>query len=567
LIGAGASLAACGGDDTNGGTPDGGTDGGTDVTTDRGAPDTSVTDTSVTDAPEDAADAACVAPKTTCSGACVDTSTDTSNCGACGHACATGAACKSGHCDNDIATVAAGEEIACAVKFDGTVWCWGSNQMGALGTAPSASDLSCGQEHCNKVPQKVLAGAAMVDTGWQFACATKTDGSVWCWGRNTFGQIGHAPGTGGDVICDDANVFVQDPGESQIALADGGTTGVYCNPTPSQVALPGGAKAAAVSTGYLVACARTVGTTSDAGVVAGDVYCWGSNSYDGVGAYSDAGAAVPTPTKVSGFNGDVVDLQVAIGSRDACALKQDGTVWCWGDNRFGRTGAVAGSGDDCPLGVCSPIPVQVKVQAASDAGADAGDIGLGAPLTDVIHVRAGAASGCALKTDGTVWCWGYDGYATLADNGPYDSSQHPGARKIPALPSSIKGIAQHLNAVFATDGTGAVWGWGDNTFGQLGNGTLTSAPCPVVLFDGGACVSPPVTLTGLNAFRTLAAGAWFGVGVKQDGSVLAWGRNTHAQLGHLPGTSNDTTCTGPAQQGFTPDTASCNPTPTAVTFP
>src|SRR5205085_11923442 len=140
----------------------------------------------------------------------------------------------------------------------------------------------------------------------------------------------------------------------------------------------------------------------------------------------------------------------------------------------------------------------------------------------------GGATGCAVRTDGTVFCWGFDGLAQLGDNGPYDPVQHPGARQVPGLPTSIKLITKNAATAFATDGTGAVWGWGDNTLGELGTGTLNGVKCPTT-FDGGACVAPPATVPALAGSKVIATGAFSGLALKADESVVAWGRNSHGQ--------------------------------------
>src|SRR5205085_12386929 len=112
-----------------------------------------------------------------------------------------------------------------------------------------------------------------------------------------------------------------------------------------------------VSAGWAAACARTA-PKSDGGAAGGDVYCWGMNSFAQLGALDgDAGAGIPTPQKVAGFTSDVVDVQIALTTRNVCVRRQDNTVWCWGDNRLGRSGVVEGTGDGCG-GNCSGTPTE-----------------------------------------------------------------------------------------------------------------------------------------------------------------------------------------------------------------
>jgi alpha-tubulin suppressor-like RCC1 family protein len=262
---------------------------------------------------------------------------------------------------------------------------------------------------------------------------------------------------------------------------------------------------------------------------------------------------------MSVFTGDVIDLHVALGSHHACAVRTAGTVYCWGDDQQGRLGTLPGTDVDCVGNICTPTPVQVKTQTVVDAGGDAaGDIVVGAALTAVKSVRAGAGASCALKSDGSVWCWGNDALAALADKGPYSEAfAHPGARQILQIPVT-KILAHHAGTAFAIDSTGSAFGWGENTFGELGIGKVTGAQCPVGL-DAGTCTYPPVLAA--PHLRDISAGSHLTVALKSDDTVWAWGRNGHAQLGHAPTTGGDSTCTGPLES------APCNPTPSQITMP
>jgi alpha-tubulin suppressor-like RCC1 family protein len=559
------AVTACGGDDVAATPSDGGPlDAARDTSLPRndsgGGDDAAPLGDGAIDAGEDGeggdAGIYCALPQLRCNGICVSIDSSNANCGACGRACPGAATCSGGHCSSAVAKVAAGEKFACAVKYDGTVWCWGSNDFGVLGVAPSSADQTCGAHHCNKTPQQItgLTDVASIAAGTQVACAAKKNGSVWCWGKNQYGELGHAPGTAGDVSCADGS--------------DGGAT-VSCNPTPAQVSFPASAMIAGVSAGEDVVCARTVPAASDAaadaGAQGGDVYCWGDNVHDTVGLLGPDGAVdpthqpTPTPNKVSVFTSDVIDVHVALGSHHACAVRAAGTVWCWGDDGEGRIGTLPGTDIDCTGGICTPNPMQIKLQTVVDAGGDAaGDTVLGAALSGAKMVRVGAEASCALKSDGSVWCWGSDQLAALADKGPYaDPFAHPGARQILQIPA-VKSIARHGATSFAIDSTGSAFAWGENSFGELGTGKTAGAACPVGL-DAGTCISPPVLAQ--PHLRDLSAGVHLVVAIKDDDTVWAWGKNGQSELGHAPGASGDTTCSGPFES------ASCNATPSEVTFP
>jgi alpha-tubulin suppressor-like RCC1 family protein len=314
-----------------------------------------------------------------------------------------------------------------------------------------------------------------------------------------------------------------------------------------------------VQAGAGIVCVQTRGTPLGGGAYEGDVYCWGNNSHDTIGLPVAAGEVITTPNEIGGFAGDVVSLALSGDTRHACAVRHDGSVWCWGDDYQGRIGAVEGTGITGPgeNGYCHPDPVEVRVDGDADAGADAGDISLGAPLGSATSVVVGDGTSCALRLDGSVWCWGNDNLGGLGDLGPYVGSQHPGARMALGLPSNVTGLSRHWYATFATDGAGAVHGWGDDTYRELAAGPVGSFGCD----DAGLCFSPPVVLPTLAGAVSLASGLGSGLLQTANAELFAWGANEHGQLGHPPGTAGDTTC---AEYGVT---GACNATPVQVPLP
>ena len=151
---------------------------------------------------------------------------------------------------------------------------------------------------------------------------------------------------------------------------------------------------------------------------------------------------------------------IGTGSKHTCVVKTDGTVWCWGLNDRGQLGDNTTNE--------SSTPVQVK-----------GPGGTGT-LTTVTEITAGLQHSCAVKTDGTVWCWGLNDKGQLGDNTTTDSihprpSQRVGRNRNPHHRHQRRRRRQHTCAV-KTDGT--VWCWGLNNKGQLGNNTTTDSGHP-----------------------------------------------------------------------------------------
>jgi alpha-tubulin suppressor-like RCC1 family protein len=231
----------------------------------------------------------------------------------------------------------------------------------------------------------------------------------------------------------------------------------------------------------------------------GSVWSWGSNASGQLGTGSTQPSA--SPQLVSGISGTVT--QVAAGWYHSLALASDGTVWAWGDNQYGELG-------DGNV-IQSDTPVQLG-------------------LSDVTQIAAGDDWSLALRSDGTVWAWGNNQYNELGAQVP-DVSK---ASDVPVQVAGLSGVTQIAAgasfgmAVQTTVKLGflrhSLWTWGQNTFGQVGNGQLTDFNSP-----GG--VINPYQVTGIPAPATIAAGFEFAMMVGTDGSVWGWGENLGGNLG------------------------------------
>ena len=147
-------------------------------------------------------------------------------------------------------------------------------------------------------------------------------------------------------------------------------------------------------------------------------------------------------------------------------------------------------------------------------------------LTGVVQIAAGYQHVLALKSDGTVWAWGYNFFRELGDGTQTD-------RATPFQIPGLTGIAQVSASYYdsmALGSDGSVWAWGHNGFGELGDGTTTNRPTPV-------------KLPGLSGVTQISAGYEHGLAVKSDGTVWAWGNNAFGQLG--VGTNDQPRLPGP----------------------
>lgn len=355
-------------------------------------------------------------------------------------------------------TLATGTSHTCAIVESGTVKCWGENLAGALGNDTIENSSS-------PVTVTGISTATAVTAGNGWSCALLQGGSIDCWGANSFGKLGN--GLQADSwkpvkvsgISDAVRVFagqfhtcavlgggeIKCWGENmQGALGDGTT-----NDSSTPVTVSGISNAVAVS----ASCGNTDETC--AVLADGTVKCWGDNTYGQLGDGTTNNSLVPV--SVVGVT-DAVGISV--GGSTACALLAHGRIECWGSN-----GNELGNGTTTIAGFSAPSPVS--------------------GVTSAIDVSASSAS-CALLAGGTVRCWGNNAYGRLGNGTTLDSN----------VPIEVPGIT-HANAIATHGGRhacaamadGQVLCWGDNGYGELGDGSTTASWVPVAVkfasADGG----------------------------------------------------------------------------------
>lgn len=310
-----------------------------------------------------------------------------------------------------------------ALKSDGSVWAWGNNQYGQLGIGTAISLSS---------PARIsgISQASAVAAGYSYSVALKSDGTVWSWGSNELGQFGN------------------------------GTSDTPVSSIPVQA--KGVVNAKAISTGDY----HTVALLKDGSVIA-----WGNNQHGQLGMatsdqcmqWSAQWSCSKTPIKVPNLDNVV---SIASGSDHVLALKADGTVWAWGSNNSGQLGD--GTTAD------SPIPKLVE------------------SLTGVVAIVARSNHSLALRSDGTVWAWGWNdkrqlGYSTtqictIPLWGSVPCSKSPAQVAALSDVSAISGGNAH-NLALKTDGS--VWAWGYGYYGQLGNNATRDSNIPVRVIGSG----------------------------------------------------------------------------------
>ncbi len=329
----------------------------------------------------------------------------------------------------------------------GSVWCWGRNTDGQLGDGTTVDRVT-------SVPVQNLTGASQVSCGDAHTCALNSNGTVWCWGGNRVGQLG-----------------------------DGTRT---TRLTPVQVV--GLSGVTQISSGGGHTCARRT---------AGTAWCWGDNDFGQLGDGTTLDRL--TPGRVAGLTGVA---QASAGEDHTCVRLTSGAVRCWGSNSNGQLGDGTRR--------TRLVPVAVR--------------GLPGIVT---QVQVGNQHSCARRADGTVWCWGRNDSGQLGDG---TTVSRLVATK--SLMSKAVEIAGGGSGTCARTSANRAKCWGRNGSGQLGNGTVADSVIPVAV-------------VGLAGVSGVSAGGEHTCAVLTDTTVRCWGANEAGQLGS--GTTQNSLVPTPVQ--------------------
>lgn len=396
--------------------------------------------------------------------------------------------------DSLFLSIAAGSHHSCALHRNGAISCWGRNQNGQLGAEAKAE----GQKKAAGI-----ADAKAIAAGAGHSCAVRGNGEVWCWGRNLYGQLGNGQSA-----------------DSQIPVRTREIT-----------------DAADITAGIAHTCISHK---------SGSVSCWGWNNSGQLGngqkgeTVDDNSADSATPVSVAGISDAIV---VRAGNLHTCALRRDGTISCWGHNWVGVLGNGESSDPQDTHSADSALPVEV--------------IG----IDDAIDIAAGRNHTCALHQDGTVSCWGHNYYAQLG-NGRY---RYGADSSVPVKVSSIDdatAVDAGSDHTCALRTGGTVLCWGDNESRQLGrNQTRRFSRLPVQVEgiadvtdisvgsfhtcalhqDGAVSCWGSDEHIGLNSedsripdieqVASVKSGRRHTCVLHEDGTVTCWGDNYFGQLG------------------------------------
>jgi alpha-tubulin suppressor-like RCC1 family protein len=323
-------------------------------------------------------------------------------------------------------------------------------------------------------------GAISISAGGEHTCAVMVDHTARCWGRNTYfgryGQLGNNTTTNSSVPAK-----VVDPADTTTAL--GGI--------------------ASISAGTGTTCAVMTDSTAR---------CWGNNTNGALGnnttTDSLVAATVVDPADTTQALSGIASITA--GVTVTCALMTDSTARCWGNNTYGQLGNNTNTNSSVPVTVVDPADT---TQA----------------LGGIASITSGANHACALMTDSTARCWGFNAYGQLGNNTNTDASVPVTVVDPADLTTALGGIASitaeaAATCALMTDHTARCWG--RNNIGQLGNNTNTNSSVPVTVVD------PADTTTALGGIASITTGGIHACAVMTDHTApRCWGTNAYGQLG------------------------------------
>jgi alpha-tubulin suppressor-like RCC1 family protein len=336
------------------------------------------------------------------------------------------------------AWISAGSNHSLAIDAGGEVFAWGNNGYGQLGTGNTANKSV--PTHINK---SGFENIVMVSAGYQHSLALQSNGTVWTWGNNDYGQLGN--------------------NSSNTSL-----TPVALTSLPDNII--------AVSAGNNFSLALT----SD-----GYIWAWGDNQYGQLGTGSTTSS--PFPVKVyyndqSDYRGDFI--AISAGGYHSLGLTSSSTVWTFGGNQSGQLG------DNTLVNKFNPVPVQ-----RSEGGT----------LSDIIAISAGLDFNLALSSSFNVWAWGNNNGGQLGNNSVTNSSMAVTVKTSSGtLLTNVNTVAAGNTHSLVLRSDKSIWAWGSNAYGQLGTTNNTSSTYATQVMSSNGTVFMNSTAISAGGYHSIA---------------------------------------------------------------
>jgi alpha-tubulin suppressor-like RCC1 family protein len=414
--------------------------------------------------------------------------------------------------------ISAGNYHTCVILDNGAVSCWGYGGSGAIGNGVFSNQLS------PTLTNSLGSGrtAVAISSGGFHTCAVLDNASVSCWGWNDEGQLGNGGttyqssptltsslGSGRTAVAISAGerhtcVILDNGAVSCWGWNNGGqlgSGGITNKTVPTLTSsLGSGRTAVAISSGGYHTCAVLDNAS---------VSCWGENEGGRLGAGGNGDLLInqSTPILVNGFGIGEKAVAISLGRYHSCAVIENGSLLCWGWNDDGQLG----NGD-----MIHPTPTQTS--------------SLGTGRT-AVQISSGNYHTCTLLDNDTVSCWGSNSIGQLGNGGTFDKSTPTLSGSVGTVltASEVSSGGSHTCAIL-DNGSISCWGWNDD--GQLGNGGTTN-------------LTTPTLTSSLGSGRTavaISSGESHTCAILDNGEVSCWGSNSNGQLGN-GGNTNQTSPT------------------------
>lgn len=380
---------------------------------------------------------------------------------------------------------------SCFVDTNGTLWMWGNNADGQLGNGTRINSA---------IPVRIMENVASVSTSNGTTAAVKEDGTLWIWGRC------------GGLIADYLDEWLWgDRTKVSSSLVpfiknSEDLCYVYTSPVPYPATRMNNISAVSLQAGC-IAVIKSDGT----------LWMWGNNNVGQIKTdLNNYDPMIETPVKV-------MDHVTAVsgGNNHIVAIRDDGSLWTWGDNEYGQLGN--GTVEN----------------------------GLSAPLKVLEHVSAvscGASHTIALKDDGTLWAWGLNNqgqlgiggvgnhtYTVQSDFGGGSTTYNMQTVPLQVL-SDVSNVSCGGSFTAAVKKDGTLWTWGFNQAGQLGDGEKWTSSSPKKV---------------LQDIVNVCCGPQYAIAAKTDGTIWSWGSNEYGELGNGGAANRSYTRRGVYEEGTT----------------